>query len=278
MEKYSVLMSLYIKEKPEYLKQSIESMLNQTISPDEIVIVQDGPLTKELDDILNQYQNKYLSKIKVVVSDKNLGLGKALNLGLKYCKNNLIVRMDTDDISLPDRCEKQLIKFNEEKELSILGGYIIEFVDLNQSCLKIRKVPNEDKIIKIYLKKRCPFNHVTVMFKKEDVQRAGGYLDWFWNEDYYLWIRMYEQNCKFENLSEPLVMVRVSRDTYNRRGGKKYFLSELKLQKYMYDKNIINYYEYLFNISLRFIMQVIMPNKLRSYIYNKYFRTDAAGV
>jgi len=275
INKYSFLMSLYIKENPEYLKQSIDSMLNQTVQADEIVIVKDGPLTKELNKILNQYQKKYLTKIKIIVSENNIGLGKALNLGLKHCENNLIARMDADDISLPDRCEKQLNKFNEDKDLSILGGYIYEFINPTQDNLKIRMIPSKDINIKKYLKKRNPFNHMTVMFKKNEVILAGNYIDWPWHEDYYLWIRMFESKCKFANLKEPLVMARVNKDTYKRRGGVKYFISHLGLQKYMLNKKIINYPEFVYNITMRFTLQILMPNKLREFLYNKIARSDA---
>lgn len=270
--KYSVLMSVYKNERPEYLKQSIESMINQTIQPDQIVIVKDGPITDELQEVLHHYLNKYNSLIEIVNSDKNLGLGLALNLGLCHCKNELVARMDTDDISVPDRCEKQLKVFENDIDLSILGGVIAEFIDGNSSIIGKRILPTNDCEIKTYIKKRCPFNHATVMFKKSDVLKAGGYQDWFYNEDYYLWIRMLEVGCKFANLPEILVYSRVDKNMYKRRGGFKYFKSEIQLQKYMFNKGIICFTRYIYNIIVRFIVQILVPSSIRSIIYKRFLR------
>ena len=274
MEKYSVLMSLYIKEKPEYLDHSIQSMLNQTVTPDEIVIVKDGPLTKELENVLGKYLKEYPEIVKTVVSEKNIGLGLALNLGLQHCKNELVARMDTDDISLPDRCEKQLKAFGDKPDLDILSGAIAEFIEQENNIVGRRKLPTSNIEIRNYLKKRCPMNHVAVMFKKSRVVAAGGYKDWYWNEDYYLWIRMFENNSIFGNLSGDLVNVRVGANMYKRRGGIKYFKSEAKLQKYMLDKGIISPFYYVYNVMLRFTLQVIMPNKMRGFVFKKFARTQ----
>ena len=183
-------MSLYIKEKPEYLRLAIDSMLGQTVVPDEIVIVEDGPLTDDLYAVLDEYKEKFPQIIRTVRNEKNLGLGLALNAGLKECRNELVARMDTDDISKPDRCEKQLKYFLENPETTILGGQIAEFITEPANIVGRRIVPETDKELKEYIKKRCPFNHMTVMFKKSDVIKVGNYQDWFWNEDYYLWIRL----------------------------------------------------------------------------------------
>jgi len=269
---YSVLMSLYIKEKPEYLRLAIDSMLNQTDKPDEIVIVEDGPLTDSLYAVLDEYKAKYPQIVRTVRNEKNLGLGLALNVGLKECKNELVARMDTDDISKPDRCEKQLKVFAENPNLDIIGGNISEFIDSVDNRVGSRIVPQTDAEIKNYLKKRCPFNHMTVMFKKESVLKAGNYIDWFWNEDYSLWIRMYLANMTFANISETLVNVRVGKDMYKRRGSWKYFKSEARIQWFMLRNRIISLPLYLFNTSLRFCLQVLMPNWLRGWIFKKFAR------
>lgn len=272
MEKYSVLMSLYKKEKPEFLKLSLESMIQQTIKPDEIVLVEDGPLTDELYTIVENYKKKYPKLMKIVVNKKNLGLGLALNNGLKHCKNELIARMDTDDIALKDRCEKQLKIFNKNENVDIVGGDIAEFINETTNVVAYRKVPSEDKEIKEYMKTRCPLNHMTVMFKKSSVIKAGNYLDWFWNEDYYLWIRMMLNNCIFKNTGDVLVFARTGIDMYARRGGKKYFDSEKRLQKYMLKEGIIDFKTYFLNVSKRFIVQLLLPNKVRGYIFKKFAR------
>lgn len=264
---YSVLMSLYIKEKPEYLRESIDSMLNQTVKPDEIVVVEDGPLTEALYAVLDEYKKKYSGIVRTLRNEKNLGLGLALDAGLKACRNELVARMDTDDISRPERCEKQLAVFAKDPNLDIVGGNISEFIESVDNKVGKRVVPQTDSAIKIYLKKRCPFNHVTVMFKKSSVQKAGGYKDWFCNEDYFLWIRMFLAGMVFANIPEILTDVRVGKDMYRRRGGWKYFKSEAGIQWYMFNNNVISLPKCLYNIFLRLCLQVLMPNWVRSFVF-----------
>lgn len=163
MQKYSVLMSLYKKEHPEYLRLALDSMLNQTVSPDEIVLVEDGPLTDELYAVVDAYKEH----LKLVVNEKNLGLGLALNAGLKVCQNEFVARMDTDDISKPDRCEKQLKRFEEKPELAIVGSYIDEFVGDPSNVVSQRRVPTDAEAIFNYAKRRSAFNHPAVMYTEK---------------------------------------------------------------------------------------------------------------
>lgn len=268
MEKYSVLMSLYIKEKPEYLRLAVDSMLNQTVKPDEIVIVEDGPLTDALYAVLDEYGDK-ITRIR---NEKNLGLGLALNVGLKACRNELVARMDTDDIAIPKRCEMQLIFMNKNPHAAIVGGQIEEFIDDEKNIVGKREVPLTDSELKCYTKQRCPFNHMTVMFRKQDIIDVGNYQDWFWNEDYYLWIRLVQAEKKLANLPETLVKVRVGADLYQRRGGKRYFESEKKIQKYMLDNHLIGYPRYFMNVLIRLVLQVLMPNWLRGCVFRTFAR------
>lgn len=268
MEKYSVLMSLYKKEHPEYLRLALDSMLNQTIKPDEIVLVEDGPLTDELYAVVEEYKQH----LHIVKNKTNLGLGLALNEGLKVCRNELVARMDTDDISKPDRCEKQLQMFDDNGNLDIVGGDINEFIGDVNNIVSKRTVPRNNKDIKEYMKKRCAFNHVTVMFRKSAVKNAGGYLDLYWNEDYYLWIRMWMNGAVFANTGTVLVDVRVGKEMYQRRGGSKYFTSEKKLQDYMLEYHMINFTTYFMNLSKRFIIQKLMPGRLRGWVFRKFAR------
>ena len=272
MEKYSVLMSLYIKEKSKYLDVAIKSMVDQTLKPDEIVIVKDGPITAELENILNKYIKEYPKLFNIIGYEKNKGLGYALNFGLEHCKNELIARMDTDDISKISRCEEQIKLFKKYPEIDIVGGDISEFINFENNIVSYRRVPKLDKEIKEYLKIRCPLNHVTVMFKKSSVIKSGGYIDLFWNEDYYLWIRMAEKGCIMENTGTVLVNVRIGKDMYQRRGGKKYFESEKYLQDYMFSKKIIDKKTYILNIFKRFIVQMILPNSIRGWIFKNFAR------
>lgn len=266
-QKYSVLMSLYKKEKPEYLRLAIDSMLNQTVPPDEIVMVEDGPLTDELYAVLDEYP--MLHRVK---NETNLGLGISLQKGLLATKNDVVARMDTDDIAGVSRCEKQLEFLNNNPDISVVGGQTEEFIGSPDHIVAKRIVPLKDIELKEFNKKRCPFNHMTVMFKKKDIIEAGSYQDWFWNEDYYLWIRLALAGKKFANLPDVLVLVRTGEDMYQRRGGIKYFQSEAKLQKFMLDNNIINKPRYLINISERLVLQVLMPNKLRGWIFRTFAR------
>lgn len=268
MEKYSVLMSLYKKEKPEYLRLAIDSMLNQTVKPDEIVLVEDGPLTDELYAVLDEYGDK-LTRVR---NEKNLGLGLALNVGLKVCRNELVARMDTDDISKPERCEVQLHYFEQHPETDIVGGDIAEFIGDETNIIGKRMVPQTNAEIREYMKKRCAFNHMSVMYKKTAVGAAGGYQDWFWNEDYYLWIRMWLNGAVFGNTGTVLVNVRTGEEMYQRRGGKKYFKSEKGLQDYMLEHRMIGFGTYAMNVSKRFIVQEMLPNSVRGWVFRKFAR------
>lgn len=268
MEKYSVLMSLYKKEKPAYLRLAIDSMLNQTVKPDEIVLVEDGPLTEELYTVLDEYGDK-LTRVR---NEKNLGLGLALNVGLKVCRNELVARMDTDDISKPERCAEQLRYFEQHPETDIVGGDIAEFIGDKSNTVGTRVVPQTNEEIREYMKKRCALNHMSVMYKKTSVQAAGGYQDWFWNEDYYLWIRMWLNGAVFANTGTVLVDVRVGEEMYQRRGGEKYFKSEKGLQDYMLEHKMINRTTYLENVAKRFIVQKMLPNSVRGWVFRTFAR------
>ena len=266
-------MSLYYKENPKYLCEALDSMINQTVKPDEIVMVYDGPLTEELYQIMDRYITQNPNLFTIVNNEKNLGLGLSLRKGLVTCKNELIARMDTDDISKNYRCEEQIKLFDKIPSLDIVGGNIGEFIDSPEKIVSYRKVPTKDNEIKQFMKFRCGFNHMTVMFKKSSVISCGNYIDWFFNEDYYLWIRMIENKCVFANIDDVLCYVRVGKEMYARRGGIKYFESEARLQKYMLDNKIITHKEYVLNIIKRFIVQIVLPNNIRGFLF-KFFARD----
>lgn len=269
--KFSISMCVYKNDDPKHFEIAIESIINQTIKPDEIVLVVDGPIPDSINSVIESYEKNSL--FKVIKLKENVGHGNARSKGLEHCVNDLVALMDADDISLPERFEKQIKCFEEDETLSIVGGNIKEFIDNVDNVVGIREVPQEDAEIKDYLKKRCPFNQVTVMFRKSEVEAAGGYIDWYNEEDYYLWIRMFQNNAKFRNLKDILVDVRVGSDMYLRRGGLKYFKSEAKLQKYMLDNNIIGLSRYAYNVLIRLIVQVLLPNKLRGFVFEKFART-----
>jgi len=271
--KYSVLMSVYYKENPDYFRESINSMLGQSAKPDEIVIVKDGKLTKGLDDVLCEFNDSEI--IKIIELKENKGLGEALSIGIKNCRNELIARMDSDDISANNRCERQLQSFKNNKELSVVGTAVSEFIDDPSVTIAYKGVKIGDEDIKKQMKFRNAFNHPSVMFKKSDVLKAGSYEHWFLNEDYYLWIRMMQNNFIFENIDEPLLKMRTTNDTYLRRGGWKYFVTQKRLFDYMLKNKIINIFEYLYNNSIRFITRLLIPNKVRKILYLRMLRTRA---
>ena len=182
--------------------------------------------------------------------------------------------MDADDISTPDRFEKQIKLFKQDSQLSIVGGNITEFVDNPENIVGKRIVPEDDHEIKEYMKKRCPMNQMTVMFKKTDVCSVGGYIDWYCDEDYYLWLRMALEGMKFKNLFDTLVNVRVGKEMYSRRGGYKYFKSEARLQVYMLKNRVISPVTFLINVLKRLIVQVLLPNRVRGWVFKKFARVE----
>jgi len=271
MEKrFSVSMCVYYKDDPRWFETSVDSILNQTVKPTEVVLVVDGPVPGELKKSILKYES--YDFFKIIWLEKNMGHGIARRTSFENCSNEIIALMDADDISVPTRFEKQIALFESQQELSIVGGNISEFVGEVENVVGKRNVPETDLEIKEYMKTRCPMNQMTVMFKKESVENAGGYIDWYCNEDYYLWLRMALAGMKFANISEVLVNVRVGEEMYSRRGGIKYFKSEAKLQKYMLDNKIIGIMTYIMNVAKRFIVQVALPNKIRGWVFQKFAR------
>lgn len=270
--RFSVAISVYKNDNARYFDRALESITRlQTVMPNEVVLVVDGPVTDEIDAVIERYSKEYVF-FEVIRLSQNGGLGNALRIAVEAASYELIARMDSDDIAVSDRFEKQLNLFANDVSLDIAGGDISEFVDTEDNIVAYRRVPKEDKAIKEYLKIRCPFNHVSVMYKKSAVLSAGGYLDLFWNEDYYLWIRMAEHGASMANTGMVLVNVRTGADMYKRRGGKKYFASERFLQKYMLEHKIIGHGTYCLNVCKRFIVQILLPNGLRGWVFKKFAR------
>ena len=269
--KFSVSMCVYGGDNAEWFKTSVESVLNQTLVPNEIVLVVDGPVPDDLNTVIRKFEESEL--FKVIRLETNNGHGIARKTGLDNCTNELVAIMDADDICTPARFEKQIEAFHDYPDSDIVGGMITEFIDTPDNVVGKRIVPLEDIEIKEYMQRRCPMNLVTVMFKKSSIEKVGGFIDWYCEEDYYLWLRMALANMKFRNVDDVLVNVRVGKEMYQRRGGVKYFKSEAKLQKYMLDNKIISFPRYLINVAERLILQVLMPNKMRSFIFRKLARS-----
>ena len=268
---FSVLISVYKNEKTEYFRTALDSIISQTLPPEQIVLVRDGVVYEELQEAIDDYVSSYPELFTYLPLEENGGLGNALRHGLSYCRNELVARMDSDDISVSDRFERQLAFFAEHPDVDIVGGNISEFINSPESIVDYRIVPQTHDDIVSYLKSRSPFNHVTVMFKKSAVENAGSYEPFYLFEDWYLWVRMFLSGAKFANIDAVLVNVRVF-DMANRRGGMKYYRSCLELLKFMRDNRVISRASYLKIAAIRFFGYVLLPNKLRAWAYKTFLR------
>lgn len=268
---YSVLMSVYYKEQPEFLRAAMESIFQQTVLTDDFVLVCDGPLTPELDAVIADLQTAYPEILHLVRLEKNGGLGNALNIGIRHCRNDLVARMDSDDISRPDRCEKQLEVFQRRAEVSVTSGIVEEFTGSIQNIHTRRVPPETQNEILAFAKKRNPFNHPCVMYKKQAVEAAGGYQDFFLLEDYYLWVRMLLNGAVGYNLQEPLLWMRAGSDLYKRRAGWKYAKAQRDLFRLMRDSGFISTPRYLCNTLVR-TGSSMAPNWLRAFLFKTFNR------
>ncbi len=270
-QKLSVLMSVYYKEKPQYLTDCLDSLLAQTRPADEWVVVEDGPLTAELYQVLNNYQQKYPQLIKRVPLAKNQGLGLALREGILHCSYELVARMDTDDVSVPERFEKQLAAFDKKPSPDICGSHIIEFENSPEHILSIRKVPLSHDEIAQYQKTRSAFNHVSVIFKKSAVLKAGNYQDAPLMEDDLLWVNMLRSGAKCINLDENLVYVRTGADMIARRGGWDYFKKYKAGRKQILETGYISYWDYYKTLVIQLVVALV-PRQVRLFVFTHLLR------
>ena len=267
---YSVLMAVYGKEKPEFFRQSIESMLAQTLPFSDFVLVCDGALTHELNEVISWAQEEMGEKLHIIRLKENKGLGKALRTGVPRCRCSVIARMDSDDISRPDRCERQF-RIIERDGYDLVSGTLQEFVREPGDMDRLRVLPRTSEEILQYAKKRNPFNHPCVMFRKESVLRVGSYQDFPGFEDYYLWIRMLRKGCKGYNVQEVILDMRTGNGMYDRRGGRDYLYWVLRFQRYLYCKNFITKKEYIQNCLVRTTVGAI-PGGAREKFYHVFLR------
>lgn len=270
--KISVAMCVYAGDDAACFDKAVESMLNQTLKPDEIIVVVDGPITQDIETIIRKYEE--MSFFKIVRFEENQGHGNARRASIEACKNEIIALMDADDISFPNRLEQQ-IGYILNGSADVVGGDISEFIENENNIVAYRRVPCKEIDIKKYMKTRCPFNQMTVMFRRSVYEAVGGYIDWYCNEDYYLWVRLCKYGAKFANTGTVLVNVRTGSDMYARRGGVKYFKSEAKLQNYMYKNGFISFWVYFLNIIKRFIIQCLLPNNVRGWVFRKVAREQS---
>lgn len=268
---FSILMSVYIKEKPEYLNRALKSILEeQILKPAEVVIVEDGPITTELKNIIDKYKRNYPNVIKSVILNENKGLGDALNIGLKATSYDIVARMDADDISLAERFEKQYSFFLANK-YDVVGTNVLEFETSEYNIIAHKKVPESHYEILKYAKFRNPINHPTVMFNKKAVLESGSYEKMPGFEDYYLWVKMLKKGYQFYNIQEPLLKFRTGKETIKRRGGLEYFKNEKVLFKKFVEIEFLNYFQYLLSLSMRFPFRIV-PENFRMFFYKKWLR------
>lgn len=269
--KYSVLMPVYFKEKAEFLKKSVDSMLNQTLPPDEFIIVEDGDLTEELYSVIDDYTNKYPNMFKVIKLPQNVGSGEASRIGVNECKNKYIARMDSDDISMPTRCEREMEIFNKYPEIDMVGCNTEEFIGDINNIVSHRVMPETSEQIDIFAKKRNPYIHTAMLMKKEAILRAGNYHNRRFAEDYDLWVRMMESGSKGYNIQESLVYMRTSEDFYARRGGKKVLKDMLSLRKEFRKRKFLTFPQYAKGNIIQIIV-CYMPKGMRTWFYKSFLR------
>lgn len=269
MTQFSVLLSVYAEEKPDALMDCFESLINQTLSPSEIILVCDGPLSRELEDTISLYMCRL--PLVLVRLDKNIGLGAALSVGLKACQHELIARMDTDDICVANRFEKQVSFLEVNASIHLLGGAIAEFKHAPSDAGTTRRLPTEYDDILRYARSRNPLNHMTVMFRKSSVLDAGNYKTLLGFEDYYLWARMIVAGYQIANLDDVLVYVRIGNGMLARRGGLTYMLNEVRLYWRFYQIGFVGFTRMCINIIIRAFVR-ILPNWARGLIYRHALR------
>lgn len=268
--KISVLMSIYKNEKLDYFDNCMKSIwYEQILKPDEIVLVQDGPLNEELYKSIYEWKNKLGDTLKVLPLEKNVGLGNALNIGLKECSNELIARMDTDDICMSNRFKKQ-IKFFEDNDVDIIGSYCIE-IDEDENKENLRKMPvnHQDIYNNLFT---CPLIHPTVMFKKSIIEKVSGYDKTLTRrQDYDLWFKCAKVGAKFANIDEPLLLYRFTNDTHKKQ-NLNLMLSQAKIG-YKGVRLLRQPYWKAFACYVP-VVRSLLPNKIQHIVYKVLKKFD----
>lgn len=260
-------MGVYNGEKPEYFKEALESIFNQTLPPDEVVIACDGPMTDELNKVIEWAQELHPAWMKIMRVEKNKGVGHSMMLGLPECRNDLIMRADSDDINVPHRAETQ-IRVMEEGGYDIISSTVAIFYDTPDKVEGERKLPTSHEEILKFTKYRCPFNQPSAMFRKSKAMLVGGYHPYRYGEDYNLWARMLIDGAKGHNIEEALVYMRMDPNSYGRRRSKDFYLSRKETGKYMYEHKFISLFQYWKFLFLYWSIYAC-PAWLEKFIYQK---------
>lgn len=271
MERYSVLLTVYIKVKREDLKLSIESMLNQTVKPDQFVIVYDGPVTKDVNDLVMDFVHKNEGVFDVISLPTNQGLAAALNEGLKACRNDLIARMDSDDYSKPQRCEIQLREFEKDKKLALLGCNTQHFKDTPyEPEEKYSNQPLDIESIKEKIRRNSAFSHPTVMFRKAVVLDCGGYDPILRrSQDHDLFAKMIYKGYECRNIKDALVLFRADEDCMLRNRNKESCKARIIIQKRLLSRKQCSLADYLY-IYLGVLGVKYMPQPMYIFLYSVF--------
>ncbi|MDO4680730.1 MAG: glycosyltransferase [Aerococcus sp.] len=269
----SVLMSIYKKEHPEYLKSCLESLEGQTVQPDEYVIIADGPLTPALDQELADFEARATFPVNIYRFEENRGLGLALQDGVKFAKSTWIARMDTDDIARRDRFEQQIAYLRSHPDVELIGSNVMEFENDPMTSTTEKQVPETNEEIRQYVRRRNPFNHMSVMYKKESVLAAGNYQPLSGYEDYYLWARMLKQGTIAYNIQEPLVYARGGSEMYQRRGGMAYLRHGIQAYNKIYGLGLASPMDWVIRTGAQVVVN-LMPNSLRGRFYQRALRKE----
>lgn len=272
---FSVLSSIYHKEQPSHFNDCMESIWDkQTLKPTEIILVEDGPLTLELDSIIAQWQEKLGNILRVKKLDKNVGTGKAKNIGLQECTFDIVSIVDTDDICVPERFEKQIEFLKNNPDVSIIGGQILEFVEDISMPTGMRKVPLSNEDLTEYAKKQSPFNNMTITYRKSHILEVGGYHHHLWMEDYNLFLRVIARGYKIQNLADILVYARIDNGMHGRRKGYEYIKSEKQLLNLKLELKLQSLVSAYILFAVRSAFRVL-PSNLLGKIYNIFLRKKA---
>ena len=265
--KLSVMMCVYGGDNAEHFNEALASVFNQTRLPDEMVLVVDGPVPTEIDDVIAVYVERH--GIKVIRLPENRGHGEARREGFRHCTHEFVAIADADDINMPTRFEKELAVLVSDAEIGAVSSACVHFTGTTDNVLNEEFMPLAHDDIVRYMKKRCPICQASVMLRRSFVLLAGGYQDWYYAEDYYLWVRMYLAGAKFANLEDGLLYLRTDEAQIGRRGGYRYFKSMRDLFRFMRRNKIIGFTTYCYNVMTRFVMQVLMPARLRAWVRKK---------
>lgn len=269
---FSVLSSIYYKESPAHFNACMESIWDaQTLRPTEIILIEDGPLTPELDEVIEQWQNKLVDTLCVKKLEKNVGLGKALNEGLKHCTNEWVFRMDTDDICTENRFAKQIDFIKDNPNVVLFGGQVLEFNQDISDAQVFKAVPKNHNDIKAFAQKRCPFNHMTVAYRRDVILELGGYHHHLFMEDYNLWLRVIAAGYEVANLPDVILYARVGNGMHARRKGLEYIKSEKKLLDLKKELKL----QHPIHANMLFLIRSmfrLLPSTMLGKIYNNFLR------